>query len=169
MFHIHPCSVAFLSVSSYIFALFSAGLAFWCGLAREAWAEVSCVTSGRSFKSQGIVCLFSLPLRDIREVGEKGQSEAKLQPTCDKHNTVREKPEKAMAPTPVLLPGKSQGRGAWRAAVHGVAKSRTRLNVCPFTFHFPALEKEMATHSSVLARRIPWTVEHRDCCLWGRT
>ena len=45
--------------------------------------------------------------------------------------------------------------GAWWAAVHGVAKSRIRLSVFPFTFHFHALEKEMATHSSVLAWRIP--------------
>ena len=45
--------------------------------------------------------------------------------------------------------------GAWEAAVHGVAKSRTRLSDFTFTFHFPALEKEMATHSSVLAWRIP--------------
>src|SRR5574337_502215 len=44
---------------------------------------------------------------------------------------------------------------AWWAAVHGVAKSRTRLSNFPFTFHFHALEKEMATHSSVLAWRIP--------------
>ena len=41
--------------------------------------------------------------------------------------------------------------GAWWAAVHGVAESRTRLSDFPFTFHFHALEKEMATHSSVLA------------------
>ena len=41
--------------------------------------------------------------------------------------------------------------GAWWAAVHGVAKSRTRLSDFTFTFHFHALEKEMATHSSVLA------------------
>ena len=45
--------------------------------------------------------------------------------------------------------------GAWWAAVHGVAKSPARLSNFPFTFHFPALEKEMATHSSVLAWRIP--------------
>ena len=45
--------------------------------------------------------------------------------------------------------------GAWKAAVHGVAKSRTWLSDFPFTFHFHALEKEMATHSSVLAWRIP--------------
>ena len=44
-------------------------------------------------------------------------------------------------------------RGAWMAAVHGVAKSRTRLSDFTFTFHFHALEKEMATHSSVLAWR----------------
>ena len=47
--------------------------------------------------------------------------------------------------------------GAWWAAVHGVAKSRTRLSDLTFTFHFHALEKEMATHSSVLAWRIPGT------------
>ena len=46
-------------------------------------------------------------------------------------------------------------RGAWWAAVHGVAMSWTRLNNFTFTFHFPSLEKEMATHSSVLAWRIP--------------
>ena len=46
-------------------------------------------------------------------------------------------------------------REAWCPAVHGVAKSRTRLSNFTFTFHFPALEKEMATHSSVLAWRIP--------------
>ena len=45
--------------------------------------------------------------------------------------------------------------GAWWAAVHGVAKSETRLSDFTFTFHFHALEKEMATHSSVLAWRIP--------------
>ena len=48
-------------------------------------------------------------------------------------------------------------RGAWWVAVHGVAKSRTRLSDFTFTFHFHALEKEMAAHSSVLARRIPGT------------
>ena len=49
--------------------------------------------------------------------------------------------------------------GAWQAAVHGVAKSSIRLSDFPFTFHFHALEKEMATHSSVLAWRIPGTGE----------
>ena len=50
-------------------------------------------------------------------------------------------------------------RGAWWAAVHGVPKSRTWLSDFTFTFHFHALEKEMATHSSVLAWRIPGTAE----------
>ena len=49
--------------------------------------------------------------------------------------------------------------GAWWATVHGVAKCRTRLSDFTFTFHFHALEKEMATHSSVLAWRIPGTAE----------
>ena len=47
------------------------------------------------------------------------------------------------------------GGGAWWAAVHGVVKSRAQLSDFTFTFHFHALEKEMATHSSVLALRIP--------------
>ena len=64
-------------------------------------------------------------------------------------------------PTPVLLPGKSHG---WRslqsmAAVHGVAKSWARLSDFTLTFHFHALEKEMATNSSILAWRIPGTEE----------
>ena len=50
-------------------------------------------------------------------------------------------------------------REAWSAAVHGVAKSRTRLSDFTLTFHFHALEKEMATHSSVLAWRIPGMAE----------
>ena len=49
--------------------------------------------------------------------------------------------------------------GAWWAAVHGVTNSWTRLSDFTFTFHFPALEKEMATHSSALAWRIPGTGE----------
>ena len=49
--------------------------------------------------------------------------------------------------------------GAWKAAVHGVAEGWTRLSNFTLTFHFHALEKEMATHASVLARRIPGTGE----------
>ena len=59
--------------------------------------------------------------------------------------------------------------GAWWAAVHGVAKSRIWLSVFTFTFHFHALEKEMATHSSVLAWRIPGTGEPGGCRLRGCT
>ena len=46
--------------------------------------------------------------------------------------------------------------GAWWAAVHGVTKGQTRLSDFTFTFHFHALEKEMAPHSSVLVWKIPW-------------
>ena len=59
--------------------------------------------------------------------------------------------------------------GAWWAAVHGVAKSQTRLSDFTFTFHFYTLEKEMATHSSVLAWKIPGTGNLVGCHLWGRT
>ena len=50
-------------------------------------------------------------------------------------------------------------RGAWKAAVHEVAESQAQLSDFTFTFHFDALEKEMATHSRVLAWRIPGTGE----------
>ena len=56
-------------------------------------------------------------------------------------------------------PEKPMDRGAWWAAVYGVAKSRTRLSDFTFTFHFHALEKEIATHPSVLAWRVPGTGE----------
>ena len=59
--------------------------------------------------------------------------------------------------------------GAWWAAVHGVAGSQTRLSNFTFTFHFRALEKEMATHSSVLAWRISGTGSLVGCHLWGHT
>ena len=60
-------------------------------------------------------------------------------------------------------------RGAWWAAVHGVTKSRTRLRDFTFTFHLHALEKEMATHSSVLAWRTQGLGSLVGCHLWGRT
>ena len=59
--------------------------------------------------------------------------------------------------------------GAWWAAVHGVSKSRTLLSDFIYAFHFHALEKEMTTHSSVLAWRIPGTGSLVGCRLWGRS
>ena len=59
--------------------------------------------------------------------------------------------------------------GACLAAVHGVAESRTRLSDSTFTFHFYVLEKEMATHSSVLAGESQGQGSLVDCCLWGHT
>ena len=64
-----------------------------------------------------------------------------------------------MAPTPVLLPGKSHGRRSLVGCSPRGAKSPARLSDFTFTFHFHALEKEIATHSSVLAWRIPGTEE----------
>ena len=60
-------------------------------------------------------------------------------------------------------------RGAWWAAVHGVAKSWTQLSDFTLTFQFHELEKEMATHSRVLAWRIPGTGSLVGCRLRGRT
>ena len=69
--------------------------------------------------------------------------------------------------TPVLLPRKSHGWRSLVAAVHGVAKSQTRLSDFTFTLHFDALEKEMATHSSVLALRIPGTGKPGWAAVYG--
>ena len=60
-------------------------------------------------------------------------------------------------------------RGAWKAAVHGVAKSWTRLSGFIFTFYFHALEKEMAAHSSIIAWRIPGTAEPGGLPVYGVT
>ena len=57
--------------------------------------------------------------------------------------------------------------GAWKASVHGVAKSQTQLSNFTFTFHFHVLEKEMATHSSVLAWRIPGMAEPGELPFMG--
>ena len=59
--------------------------------------------------------------------------------------------------------------GAWKAAVHGVAEGQTQLSDFTFTFHFHALEKKMAAHSSVLAWRIPGQGSLVGCRLWGHT
>ena len=59
--------------------------------------------------------------------------------------------------------------GAWWATVHGVAKSRTRLRDFTFTFYFHALEKDMATHSNVLAGESQGRGSLVGCHLWGRT
>ena len=61
------------------------------------------------------------------------------------------------------------GGGAWWAAVHGVAKSRTRLSDFTFTFHFHPLEKEMATHPVFLPGESQGWGSLVGCHLWGRT
>ena len=72
-------------------------------------------------------------------------------------------------PTPVLLPRKSHGQRSLVGCSPWGRYSRTWLSYFTFTFHFHALEKEMATHSSVLAWRIPGTGSLVGCRLWGRT
>ena len=75
-----------------------------------------------------------------------------------------------MAPHSSTLAWKNPMDGvAWWAALHGVAKSRTQLGDFTITFHFHALEKEMATRSSVLAWRITGRESLVGCRLWGHT
>ena len=72
-------------------------------------------------------------------------------------------------PTPVFLPEESQGRRSLVGCIHEVTKSQTQLSDFTLTFHFHALEKEMAVHFNVLAWRIPGTGEPGGCHLWGHT
>ena len=72
-------------------------------------------------------------------------------------------------PTPVFLPGQTHEQRSLVGYSYGVAKSRTQLSDFIFTFHFHALEKEMTTHSTVLAWRIPGTGGLVCCHLWGST
>ena len=72
-------------------------------------------------------------------------------------------------PTPVLLPRKSHRQRSLVGCSPWGRQNRTRLSDFTFTFHFHALEKEMAIHSSVLAWRIPGTGSLVGCRLWGRT
>ena len=81
-----------------------------------------------------------------------------LETQSPNHWTTREAPRSSFIKNLFCQENPMSG-GAWLAAVHGVAKSRTRLSDFPFTFHFHTLEKEMAAHSSVLAWRIPWAEE----------
>ena len=83
-------------------------------------------------------------------------SNCKLYVFSQRSNVIR---RRKWHPTPVLLSGKSHRRRSLVAAVYGVAEGRTWLSDFTFTFHFHALEKDMATHSSVLAWRIPGTGE----------
>ena len=70
-------------------------------------------------------------------------------------------------PLQYSCPDNPMDGGAWWAAVHGVAKSQTRLSDFTFTFHFHALEKDMVTHSSVLAWRIPGRGEPWWAAVYG--
>ena len=76
-----------------------------------------------------------------------------------KHTITFSFEEGSGTPLQYSCPENPMDGGAWRATVHGVAKSQTGLSDFTFTFHFQALEKELATHSSVLAWRIPGTGE----------
>ena len=131
----------------YIIIAFSC---FWFWLNWNKWPRSKqCVV--KSTASRKFPLYISLPIyliymgRGLRWESERGISQS-LHDTCGEGNG-----------TPLqcsCLENPMDG-GAWWAAVRGVAKSRTRLNDFTFTFHFHALEKEMAAHSSVLAWRIP--------------
>ena len=91
------------------------------------------------------------------EMKGKGEGERYTQQNAEFQRIARREEEGNGNPLQYSCLENSMDGGAWSAAVHGVAGSRTRLSDFAFTFHFHALEKEMATHSSVLACRIPRT------------
>ena len=120
------------------------------------WKRLNIHTHARKFKIMRVICILFV-----------GQHCTRTSPALRfsgcfySHLTPTVPPAGEGNGTPLLhscLENPRDG-GAWWAAVHGVAKSRARLSDFTFTFHFHALEKEMATHSSVLAWRIPGTGE----------
>ena len=99
-------------------------------------------------------------LLDCNVTAKRGQQQHILSRSKPKTKPLSLFLEKGMAPQlQYSLLEIPMDRAAWWATVHGVAKSQTRLRDFTFTFHFHALEKEMATHSSVLAWRIPGMAE----------
>ena len=112
-----------------------------------------------SFKNTGSVFLGTDRLLEEENRGNLGRL-SKCYPLTAQNQSLEKQPEKAMAPhSSILLPGKSHGRRSLVGCSHGVVKSRAQLSDFTFSFHFHALEEEMATHSNVLAWRIPGTGE----------
>ena len=97
-------------------------------------------------------------MQDYTKWGECRRGKTQIKEECFATHHIGKR-RRQWLPTPVLLPGKSHGRRSLAGCSYGVAKNRTRLSDFTFTFRFHALEKEMATHSSVLAWRIPGTKE----------
>ena len=110
-----------------------------------------CAFWGKSFQQSTAMRLEANTQRDVMEWNEKNPAD--LSPPKSMNGEGNGNPLQYSC-----LENPMDG-GAWWAAVHGVARSRTRLSNFTFTFHFHALEKEMATHSSVLAWKIPGTGE----------
>ena len=98
------------------------------------------------------------PTRDSQKIKERNSKHSTIE-NHQKEGSKRRGGEGSGTPFQYSCLENPMDGGAWWATVHGVTKSRTRLSDFTFTFHFHALEKEMATHSSVLAWRIPGTGE----------
>ena len=125
-----------------------------CGGHQRLLFIVACIkkfSSGPFLKSIELVCNTASVVYSLRGFG--------LQGMWDFSSSTRDRGESNGTRLQYSRLENPMDGGAWWAAVHGVAKNRTQLSDFPFTFHFHALEKEMATHSSVLAWRIPGTGE----------
>ena len=117
-------------------------------------------------KTPDIMTFPEFQMADLRTVANQGRSsqeftwEETKRSASPVHTLIlSETPHLAATPLQYSCLENPMDRGAWWAAVHGVTRSRTRLSDFTLFFHFHALEKEMATHSNVLAWRIPGTGE----------
>ena len=134
-----PAALASLWVCEQVTAQGSSHLLSLCLECSSGYPQDTCsLLSLHSIAPSKILCIFSSIHSYLPSLGYGEGNGTPLQSSC--------------------LENPMDG-GAWWPAVHGIAKSRTRLSDFTFTFHFQALEKEMATHSSVLAWRIPGTEE----------
>ena len=126
--------------------LFTASLFHWVLCFLIDVKEIFAVTNAENISSHSVICLFIYGAYWLRRLRRR-----------------------QWHPTPVLLPRKSHGRRSLVGCSHGITKSRTQLSDLTFPFHFHALEKEMATHSSVLAWRIPGTGGDRWAAIYAVT
>ena len=132
---------------------------FWVTLLYRKWERLGWGVSKATMESRELVQMWLLIMENNRVLNTDGKEKERERGRIQKLSLSRQEGIGEGNRTPLqysCLDNPMDG-GDWWAAVHGVGKSRTRLSDVTFTFHFHALEKEMATHSSVLAWRIPGT------------
>ena len=132
---------------------------FWVTLLYRKWERLGWGVSKATMQSRELVQMWLLIMESNRVLNTDGKEKERERGRIQKLSLSRQEGigEGNSSPLQYSCLENPMDGGAWWAAVHGVAQSWTRLSDFTITFHFHALEKEMATHSSVLAWRVPGT------------